>query len=402
MPKILDELIQELIEEGTKPFERDSTPATAGSSNKVDFGKIGIGRTVARSRRAAKTISPTQSRIYINATKRFHQVQMLFRMKNVDTRFLEKFISFSTSGEKISLKSSEGSLQHFLDKNSGTLTDKIIKNIFGQIVLGIAALHNNDLVHRDLKSANILVDQYKNDKLHIVVSDTEDVANVDRYGRLVDDVDIVASIRPPELQQLRILDRKGWIPEADKHYRLLDLKAIDCYVLGDILEDLLDAREPYLSDEEEDNSELEKLAQALLQENPEDRLTINGVLSHKAFTNAVAIEEKKEDELKEQELSEFFKKLQANSQETYVHGYLAQAVIPDDKFILLSPSVKLVYSLCIQLNRQLDYFTDFYEGSHPTLKKAGDRYKSDVVALVETQEKLDALVKTSQFKESQK
>ncbi|MEO8400174.1 MAG: protein kinase [Gammaproteobacteria bacterium] len=66
-------------------------------------------------------------------------------------------ITFSAE-ESTSFMASEFSLDNYLSKNQKNLTVEQVKNIFGQIVLSVAALHDHNLVHRDLKNQNVFVD----------------------------------------------------------------------------------------------------------------------------------------------------------------------------------------------------------------------------------------------------
>ena len=51
-----------------------------------------------------------------------------------------------------------GSLDQLLDKG-GPFTELTVRNYTGQIIRGVAYLHENGIIHRDLKGANILVNQ---------------------------------------------------------------------------------------------------------------------------------------------------------------------------------------------------------------------------------------------------
>ena len=51
-----------------------------------------------------------------------------------------------------------GSLDQLLDKG-GPFTELTVCNYTGQIIRGVAYLHENGIIHRDLKGANILVNQ---------------------------------------------------------------------------------------------------------------------------------------------------------------------------------------------------------------------------------------------------
>src|SRR5438445_4142341 len=89
------------------------------------------------------------------------KVQKLLVENGVDRRYIQNFLYYGEDGGKVSFQASEGSLYHFITAHTqagiGQLTRNEIKDIFGQILLGIRALHEKNLVHRDLKTGNILI-----------------------------------------------------------------------------------------------------------------------------------------------------------------------------------------------------------------------------------------------------
>jgi len=67
-----------------------------------------------------------------------------------------------------------GSLKTFIRLRQITrqpITDEESSEIIKQILTGLAHLHNLKIVHRDIKTKNILIEQTKDNKLHIIIAD---------------------------------------------------------------------------------------------------------------------------------------------------------------------------------------------------------------------------------------
>jgi serine/threonine protein kinase len=68
----------------------------------------------------------------------------------------------------------ESSLFKFIFKNKDTLTDKENIEICLKIAYCIKYLHNNQFIHRDIKSSNVLITK-ENNNIHIKLCDLGDV-----------------------------------------------------------------------------------------------------------------------------------------------------------------------------------------------------------------------------------
>ena len=59
-----------------------------------------------------------------------------------------------------------GDLTSFLEKQDGkNLTENLVWKIFINMCLGLEQMHNNEIIHRDLKSANIMLTKDKTAKI---------------------------------------------------------------------------------------------------------------------------------------------------------------------------------------------------------------------------------------------
>lgn len=123
-----------------------SAKSIAGTFNKVDFFESDeMGGNVTK-----LAVSASRPEIEKTSVASAIAVQQLLLERGVDTRFLLTYLSYDENGTKESLQASEGSLRHYIDKHTGILTREEIKDIFGQLLLGIHALHEKGLASTSL------------------------------------------------------------------------------------------------------------------------------------------------------------------------------------------------------------------------------------------------------------
>src|SRR3990167_7307193 len=290
-----------------------------------------------------------------------NKVQRLLRNLQVDTRFLQTFIYFDDNGRRVSPRASEGSLYDFIKKNYGKLTRQQIKNIFGQIVLGVMALHEKNVVHRDIKIENVLIHaKTKNkDEFSVRLGDLDTIAEVCTDGTFLGKKFrmIGGSLFPQELKPLICSDGENseWIvnDETKKVYEKINHKAVDLFALASILKALIGAAQKgEISNHRNDDSLYDEpifdLYYRMIDLIPEYRLTIQQVMEHAFF--------------KERADKDFFQKLADKVEDLYLDGYYMLAR-RNDVFLLLTTDLKCIYDLTQKLDSQFNYF------DHPDMSK---------------------------------
>jgi serine/threonine protein kinase len=277
--------------------------------------------------------------------KEANDVQTLFIDRGVDTRFLLTYLTYGTTGRKTSVKAVEGSLKDFIEKSNGQLTRNEINEIFAQILLGVQALHEKGLTHRDLKPGNILVSRNTRGELVAVVCDFDTVVPVDDHGHIRVAFREAGGSRPaPELLPFLDLKLNEWktMSQSDINaYASLDFRAQDCYALGKILGELIDAAAP---GEFSPDDPLIYLRMLFLRDLPEERRTVQYALQNYF-------------DLPGQPRDEFFQMLQDRpSPYEYLGQYRARAFEPDNPFLNLKDHVRPVFQLIKALDKKFDFF----------------------------------------------
>ena len=94
------------------------------------------------------------------------EIKVLKRLHHPHVITLIEVIETNTRMYIITDLAESGDLLEFIRKN-GAIPETTVKHLFRQLVTGIAYVHSQDVVHRDLKCENLLLDKDKN----IIISD---------------------------------------------------------------------------------------------------------------------------------------------------------------------------------------------------------------------------------------
>ncbi len=121
----------------------------------------------------------------------------------VDMKFIQNFLYFDEKGKKISLRAFHGSLGAYLDSIQYHLSRDDIKVIMGQLLLGLRALHTNNLVHRDVSADNTLATTNAFHEMFLQYCDLDTVKTVNPNGTVKGDYDLEGGTKSsPELRAL--------------------------------------------------------------------------------------------------------------------------------------------------------------------------------------------------------
>lgn len=115
----------------------------------------------------------------------------------------------------------KGDLFEYIAKNTW-LPESISRYFFKQICDGVKVLHDNNIIHRDIKSENILIDKDNN----IYISDFELADIIPKGKNIIMDRRVFGSIdyAPPEVKH-----------GVKNKYYITYSKAIDIWLLGELL-----------------------------------------------------------------------------------------------------------------------------------------------------------------------
>lgn len=94
------------------------------------------------------------------------EIKVLKRLRHPHVISLIEVIETNTRMYIITDLAESGDLLEYIRKN-GAMTEATARDLFNQLVVGITYVHSQDVVHRDLKCENLLLDKEKN----IVISD---------------------------------------------------------------------------------------------------------------------------------------------------------------------------------------------------------------------------------------
>lgn len=377
-PRSIADLLRRFARAGSstfKPFQ--NSPEEAGAVNAVVFGEVAkdmpeIAFSTNKVIEEIKTTSPEEAKKRRNSlygayaeVQASNDVQKLISDLGVDTRFLQKFLVITSKGEKLSPLAAGKSLHHYIESHSHALSNQDIIHIFGQIVLGVAALHEKNLVHRDLRSRNILIDYDPKIGTHAIVADLDDVVEVQPINGKIKNKDVGASggtEYPFELQYFLVINPltlhaqkwKEFKNDELVKYQALDHKAIDCYALGRILRELVTKAGPV-----HQNPALARIYRGLENDRTSQRMRIEDLLSEPIFG---LLGNKQSSE-------EFFETLRASAPTKEVHSYTIRAVEPDDFFLTLAAPLKPLYELAQNLENKFKMFDSLFEEKMETLDK---------------------------------
>ena len=194
-----------------------------------------------------------------------------------------------------------GDLNHCLEKykkkNKKPFTQEIVQHLMNQIVNGLQYLHNSKILHRDIKSDNILVHFKSKEDLQNLNLLNADIKIIDfGFARYLEDDSLVQSVLGSQLYMAPQILRK--LKKLDNNNSFgYDQKA-DIWSLGTVCYEMLIGTPPFYAENYDDllkgiqkgnysipnNLKLSKEAvsflNGMIQYNPQSRLDINALANH--------------------------------------------------------------------------------------------------------------------------
>ncbi len=260
MPKLLDEKhpknAQEILDEITAIAMKSAGLLRKDADNKGALGKGAFSIACASKLKLSvltKSDQLTENKqenkqafksldlvIAVTTTKEsendLKKANQLLAEKNIRSPFLD--FNFVIIGKKrIAMQASGNFYSTVIDekKRSISLSSDESKNIIGQLVLGLETLHNNQLIHRDLKPHNILVfidNSAGSRKITVKITDFDGIQQVDEKGRLNENINACStrSYRAPEIE--RCMKGGKYTSQNLNHFKG------DIYSLGCIVHDI--------------------------------------------------------------------------------------------------------------------------------------------------------------------
>ena len=185
-------------------------------------------------------------------------------------------------------------LQSYKHKYHKPFTEEIVQYLMRQILSGLKCLHDHQVIHRDLKLANILI-KYKSD---------DDAKNLNIFSGHVKIIDFNTSTKPgstvartavgtvPNMAPSVIFNLSGSRDNYDEKVDIWSLGTL-CYemLVGKPLFDgnhiVEKIKECHIDIPKNISNEAQSFLHCMLQKEGEKRLSVNELLKHKFITNNV-------------------------------------------------------------------------------------------------------------------
>lgn len=299
----------------------------------------------------------------------------LFRKHNVVSPFLMYPIYRNHTDQRIYPKADKDFWFFLKDKKFDSLTMKQFKSIIGQIILATEALHAKGLVHRDIKTENILITKIGDDYL-VQITDFDSLIEVDGHGIPIqrNKLEILGTkaVFPPELKELE--KRYHKYPQTlERLYRQCNFKAFDCYNVGREVRAMCMLNAKYHKDDLQQEFLALDLADRLMTNNPKKRASIEMAKNHPFFGETIA------------ERKEFFNKLHSHFGYSYVNGFHHSSGPPiDDNSAILHPLLTDTYFEVQKLENQVNHLCELEDPILERIKTISEQKKSQDQKLILT------------------
>ncbi|HSW68579.1 MAG TPA: hypothetical protein VLI69_00275 [Gammaproteobacteria bacterium] len=190
--------------------------------------------------------------------------------------FLANFLYFGNHG-KVSIRSNGGNFLNWINENLEKLTPLQIKHALTGLLIVVNDFHSRQLVHRDIKLENILINDWGN-SICPELADPDLIHHENNSRSTAGTLGYIAL-------ECRSLENR-WLPDTegaidDSCYQSAEKKAVDCYAVGHSIEQIYHCLKNKM--EEADRKNLKKLYQGLKNPHPYRRLTIKKAMKSPYF-----------------------------------------------------------------------------------------------------------------------